>query len=85
MILQYIVLLSAAINNRFTDGKYEYFISTHFMDLPRCHSPLIICPVSWVANPVNEGQVAVNGQVWPLSDSHQWCPEYLCPEDDLSA
>ena len=47
-ILQYIVVLSVAINNRYTDGKYRYFITTHIMDLPRCHCQYLISPVLFV-------------------------------------
>ena len=47
-ILQYIVVLSVAINNRYTDGKYRYFITTHIMDLPRCHRQYLISPVLFV-------------------------------------
>lgn len=35
---QYIAVLSVAINNRYTDGKEWFFISTHIVDLPHCHS-----------------------------------------------
>ena len=36
------------LNNRYTDGKYRYFITTHIMDLPRCHRQYLISPVLFV-------------------------------------